>query len=136
MGTPSSHESIEGNKDSLKDFLQHYQAVPDPLPHLTDATIYKKIDHWIGSNVILNKRYIFNSKEETPRFVELMNIRKKIKNVRYLPKLIEYYLMVEQGYCQTFYTYNVAYEFAEYNLERELTTRGRNATSSKVMQLI
>lgn len=129
MGVPSSNTAGVDDATRLESLVSMYDPLSEPLTHVIDFTMYKKKPHIQSApgqpNQVLVKRYIFRSPEETPRFVELMKTRRSM-TPRFIPRLLDFFLKLDNGYCQTFYTYHVVFEYADYNLEKELATRAKN----------
>ena len=152
MGVPSSQEASELDKEKMQQFLNSYVRSNDLLAHIPDGNIYRKPSSSPqgnglqysqhsqssagsspkkNSSMLLVKRYVFKLESETSTFIELMQVRRRMSN-KFLPKLEDYFIRIENGYCQTYFTYHVAFEFADYNIEKELNSRLKNPLMSRV----
>lgn len=125
MGVPSSQEATREDSEKIQEFFKKYTPETGYIPQIPDSNLYKP-SHLQEVKphdlIVLTKRYVFRSKEETPRFVEMMRVRKTMPS-SYLPRLLDYFMKIDNGYCQTFYTYHVNFEYSKFNLEKELLSR-------------
>ena len=135
MGGEISKVSTQTDKEKMDRFLDQYDVMNENLFNVLDASLYKKknvIPSTTGHiSAVLMKRYVFKFEDESSRFLEVLKMRKSM-SVHNLPKLYDFFMRVDNGYCQVFYTYHVAFEFINFNLEKELALRSRNTDSSKV----
>lgn len=136
MGQDASKDALEHDKQKMDRFLMEYEIMNDNLPNVVDYTLYKKKNTFVTSSghiqAILMKRYVSKSNEESLRFAEVLKMRKSMP-VKFLPKLHDYFMRIDNGYCQVFYTYHVGFEFITFNLEKELTVRSKNSGSNRVI---
>lgn len=135
MGGEISKDSTELDKEKMEQFLSQYEPLQENLFNVLDGTLYKK-KHVMPSTSghvpsILMKRYVFKFQDESTRFAEVLRMRKGMP-VQFLPKLVDYFMKIDNGYCQIFYTFHVAFEFINFNLEKELALRSRNSSGNKV----
>lgn len=135
MGGELTKEAAELDREKMDQFLSQYEPWNENLFNVIDGTLYKKkyvMPSTSGHvNSVLMKRYVFKLQDESTRFAEVLKMRKSMP-VQYLPKLYEYFMRIDNGYCQMFYTYHVAFEFISFNLEKVLAQRARNPPENKV----
>lgn len=135
MGGEVSKDASEVDREKMDQFLSQYEPLNENLFNVLDATLYKKRNVMPSTSghvpSVLMKRYVFKFQDESTRFAEVLRMRKTMP-VHFLPKLYDYFMRVDNGYCQIFYTYHVAFEFINFNLEKELALRSRNPIANKV----
>ena len=134
MGIPNSQEGSQEDGAKMHKFMSEYEPETGYIPEIPDASMYRPKSQSSNSDphsrIVLIKRYAFRSKEETPRFLELMRIRKSMPE-SYLPRMLDSFMKIDNGYCQTFYTYHVAFDFVQHNLEKEIRSRAKSPQESK-----
>lgn len=135
MGNDVTKDATELDRQKMDQFLSQYELLNENLFNVLDGTLYKKKNVMPSTSghvpSILMKRYVFKSQEESTRFAEVLRMRKTMP-AQSLLKLMDYFMKIDNGYCQIFYTYHVAYEFITFNLEKELALRSRNQGNGKV----
>jgi hypothetical protein len=135
MGQDASRDIAEQDKAKMDRFLAEYEIMNEHMPNILDATLYKKKHAYVTQSghvpAVLMKRYVFMTEDKSSRFAEDLKMRKGMP-VRHLPKLQDYFMRIDNGYCQVFYTFHVAFEFITFNLEKELQLRSKNAQANKV----
>ena len=135
MGNETTKDATELDRQKMDQFLSQYELLNENLFNVLDGTLYKKKNVMPSTSghvpSILMKRYVFKSQEESTRFSEVLRMRKTMP-AQALLKLVDYFMKIDNGYCQIFYTYHVAYEFITFNLEKELALRSRNQGNGKV----
>lgn len=132
MGQPSSHTAGEEDESRMQRLLNEYTACADVIVGMPEATVYKRnvavrTSNGAGPpNFVLVTRYILKNEQETSKFKQLVSKRRAMSS-RYLPQFLDSYLKVDSGYCQSFYSYHLVFEYADSSLEKEILNRGKNS---------